>query len=284
MLVGSQGAPHTTHRTRIRPLRIRPLASDRTPPLNGPLLICVTVRAASPRMAVRLRPVTLLATTRPPRAQALGCSLCLSLTRGVPPPPPLSLSLTHTHSLTLSLSLFLARCLSLPLFLAASLPLSLSLSLLSIYYLSLSFLLAASLPLSLSLPCALCKALALCVSWTRHEPPPTSPLIDPTLKPPTAAAQHTPLSDQSAFDQAPTDQTPSDRTPSDSSPPLIGLPLIRPLLIRPATQQIRLLLHPNQALTITSARCLPLSLSPSLPLSHSLSLSLSLSLPLSLSV
>ena len=85
------------------------------PPPN-PTQPRLTVRAASPRMAVRLRPVTLLATTRPPRAQALGCSLCLSLTRGVPPPP--SLSVSHAHTLTHSLTLTLPR----------SLPLSPSLS------------------------------------------------------------------------------------------------------------------------------------------------------------
>ena len=46
-------------------------------PLNGPLLICVTVRAASPHMAVRLRLVTSIEyqpITRPPHAQAL--TLC----------------------------------------------------------------------------------------------------------------------------------------------------------------------------------------------------------------
>ena len=78
--------PHTLH---IDQTPTDQTPSDRPPPLNGPLLICVTVRAASPRMAVRLRPVTLLAMTRPPRAQALP----LLFETSAPMPPARSLAL-----------------------------------------------------------------------------------------------------------------------------------------------------------------------------------------------
>ena len=114
--------------------------SERTP------LICVTVRAASPRMAVRLRPVTLLARTRPPQAQALGCSLRLSLTRGVPPPHSLSLSLQPSLRLSPFASLSLLSLSPLPPPVPVPIPLSLPCSFslsspplsLSLYSLSLS--------------------------------------------------------------------------------------------------------------------------------------------------